>query len=323
MFGSRIGIALLALFCSLTSLMAEPLKIGYWTSGYSLGFGAVLEAGHFLEKEGLDVRFIKFGEVGAPARALLTGDVDVAFAAPAAAAFNLGLQGAPVAVILVTQVLEGKAVVRADSPIKDAKDLAGKKIGMSRPGSSTHALSLALLDGLYGVKRDQVTVIPGNEAQLLQFLVRGDIDAAVLRNVTIAQAGEGQLRPLLDIVESWKQLTKMSSPPPLGVALTTKTVKEQRKKDVEAFIKGTLAAVKYGAENTSAVSEILQKTANLPPEDALAYAKLWKTIYIASMAPSDVDALKRENQIFVSAGAAEGLAPDTIYDPKPFESATK
>ncbi len=319
----RIAAVIAGLAFAAVGAVAEPLKIGYWTSGYSLGFGAVLEAGKFLEKEGLEVRYIKFGDVGAPARALLTGDVDIAFAAPAAAAFNLGLQGAPVSVILVTQVLEGKAVVLAGSTITGTKDLAGKKVGMSRPGSSTHALSLALLDGLYGIKPDGITVIPGNENQLLQFLLRGDIDAAILRNVTIAQASGGALRPIFDIVDEWKQLTKMVSPPPLGVALSTRKFVEQRPKDVAAFIKGTLAAIKYGAENTRAVADILEQTANLPAADALAYAKLWNTIYIASMTKSDIEALKRENQIFVSSAAAEGLAPDAIYDPKPFEAAVR
>src|SRR3546814_3095456 len=41
-----------------------------------------------------------------PAQAVLTGDVDVAFAAPTAAAFNLSQQGAPIRVILATQILE-------------------------------------------------------------------------------------------------------------------------------------------------------------------------------------------------------------------------
>jgi ABC-type nitrate/sulfonate/bicarbonate transport system substrate-binding protein len=323
MIPNRFLVAFLPLLLCAAPGSAEPLKIGYWTSGYSLGFGAVLEAGKFLEKEGVEVRYVKFGDVGAPARALLTGDVDIAFAAPAAAAFNLGLQGAPVSVILVTQVLEGKAVVRADSPLKEAKDLAGKKVGMSRPGSSTHALSLALLNGLYGIKADGITVIPGNENQLLQFLARGEIDAAILRNVTIAQAGAGELRSIFDIVDDWKRLTKMSNPPPLGVSLTTRKVVEQRPKDVIAFIKATLGAVKYGAENTKAVADILEKSANLPAADALAYAQLWNTIYIASMTKGDIDAMKSENQIFVSSAAAEGLAPESIYDPKPFDAAAR
>ena len=31
----------------------EKIKVGYWTSGFSVGFGAVLEQGKFLEQQGL------------------------------------------------------------------------------------------------------------------------------------------------------------------------------------------------------------------------------------------------------------------------------
>ncbi len=323
MLFDKLAATIVALFIVIHHAEAEPLKIGYWTSGYSLGFGAVLEAGQFLEKEGLEVRYIKFGDVRAPAEALLTGDVDIAFAAPATTAFSLGFKAVPVSVILVTQTLEGRAVVRGDSGIKVAKDLAGKKVGMSRPGSSTHALGLALLDGLYGIKPERITVIPGNENELLQRLLSGDIDAAILRNVTIAQAGASELRPIIDIVEDWKQMTKMESPPPLGVALTMRTLVEQRPKDVGAFVKATIAAVKFGAKNTNRVAQILEMTANLPRGDAIAYATLWNTIYVASMTKGDIDALRRENQIFVSSAATEGVAPDSLYNSEPFEAAMR
>ena len=44
----------------LTSVYAAPLRVGYWTSGTSLGFGAVLEAQKFFEKQGLQVQFVHF-----------------------------------------------------------------------------------------------------------------------------------------------------------------------------------------------------------------------------------------------------------------------
>lgn len=69
MIPNRFLVAFLPLLLCAAPGSAEPLKIGYWTSGYSLGFGAVLEAGKFLEKEGVEVRYVKFGDVGAPARA--------------------------------------------------------------------------------------------------------------------------------------------------------------------------------------------------------------------------------------------------------------
>src|SRR3546814_7872495 len=128
-----------------------------------------------------------------PAQAVLTGDVDVAFAAPTAAAFNLSQQGAPIRVILATQILEGRIVVPADSPIKAVEDLAGKRIGMSRPGSSTHAVVTTLLGSLYGLAPEAYRVVPGNEGQLAQLVTRGDIEAAALPHETRRASCRGRV----------------------------------------------------------------------------------------------------------------------------------
>ena len=45
---------------------AQKIKVGYWTSGFSLGFGVVMEQLKFAEKEGLDVEWVKFSEVSGP-----------------------------------------------------------------------------------------------------------------------------------------------------------------------------------------------------------------------------------------------------------------
>ena len=55
-----------------SSAYAQKIKVGYWTSGVSLGFGSTLEQMKFLEKQGLDVEWIKFGDVNAPTRAIVS-----------------------------------------------------------------------------------------------------------------------------------------------------------------------------------------------------------------------------------------------------------
>jgi NitT/TauT family transport system substrate-binding protein len=63
-------VAALALSAVATSpARAEKVRIGYWNSGTSLGFGAVMEAMKFVEKEGLEVEYIQFPDLNAPTKA--------------------------------------------------------------------------------------------------------------------------------------------------------------------------------------------------------------------------------------------------------------
>ncbi|WP_088344743.1 MULTISPECIES: ABC transporter substrate-binding protein [Rhodomicrobium] len=301
----------------------KPVRVGYWTSGFSLGFGAVLQEEKFLEKEGLKSQFRTFSEVGAPAQAVLSGDVDIAFGAPVTAGYNLAVQGAPVRIILVTQILEGQIVVPVASPIQAVAELKGKRIGMSRPGSATHALATAILSANYGIEPDGYKIIPGNEGQLTQLLQRGDLDAAILRRVTIVQLPKDTVRPLADIVAEWKTLTKTDETPALAVALTTADFLEKNPDAAVKVVKAIQKAVKFGSENKPRVAEILQSVANLAPEDATSYASVWEAGYTATLSPAAIAGLKRENEIFVKAGAAEAIAPDWLYADGPYKAATQ
>src|ERR1700704_6823302 len=112
----------------------EKIKIGYWSSGFSVGFGAVLEAGKFVEQQGLVPEYIRFAEVNAPTKALLTHSIDVAFAAPTTGAFTLGIQGVPVELVLASQIAEATFVAKDGSPLRSLAALKGKKGGMSPVG---------------------------------------------------------------------------------------------------------------------------------------------------------------------------------------------
>ena len=97
---------------------AQKIKVGYWTSGFSLGFGAVMEQMKFAEKEGLDVEWVKFAEVNGPTRAIVSHGIDLAFAAPSTASMQIAGDGVPVKIVLATQILEGQLVVLPSSALK-------------------------------------------------------------------------------------------------------------------------------------------------------------------------------------------------------------
>lgn len=300
------------------SASAQKIKVGYWTSGVSLGFGSTIEQMKFLEKQGLDVEWIKFADVNAPTRAIVSGAIDVAFGASAAGALSIAADGVPVKIFLATQIAEVHFVVPEASPIKSLADLKGKKVGMSPSGSATHSLALALLEGNYGLKPADYTTVPGNEPRLAQFLIQGEVQAAALRGTTVAQMQETKLRKLGNYVDEWKKLTKSNSSPVIGVGLVHSDYLAKNPEAMVKFVVGMKEATDWGARNTARVAEILQKAANLPADDAQAYAKQWNATYITSFEPGDVTMLKKMAEIFKQAGTVKKDVPDSAFAADPY-----
>jgi sulfonate transport system substrate-binding protein len=301
-----------------TSATAQKIKVGYWTSGFSLGFGAVMEQMKFAEKEGLDVEWVKFAEVNGPTRAIVSHGIDLAFAAPSTASMQITGDGVPVKIVLATQILEGQFVVLPGSPVKTLADLRGKKIGMSPPGSATHAITTAILES-YGLKPADYTVVPGNEGRLAQFLTQKEIDVAAIRSVTIAQIDEVKPRRIASIVDEWKKLTKAPAAPILAVTIVHNDYVAKQGQAVAQFIAATRKTLEYGAKNPKEVAAILQKSANMKPDDALAYANQWEGAYMASFEAHDVASLKRLHQIAKAAGAVKKDPPDNAFATEPFQ----
>jgi ABC-type nitrate/sulfonate/bicarbonate transport system substrate-binding protein len=304
-----------------TELFAQKMRVGYWTSGFSLGFGAVMEQMKFGESQGLNIDWVKFAEVNGPTRAIVSNAIDIAFAAPSTNSIGVAADGVPVKIVLATQIAEAQVVVLDGSPIKAPGELKGRKIGMSPPGSATHAIATAIFEQNFGLKPKEYSVAPGNEAQLAQFLSQKEIDAGVLRSVTLAQMETVKLRRLASIVDEWKKLTKGNAPPILAVTIVYADYLAKRPDAVTKFIAATRNALQYGSKNKDRVGEILQKAANMNAQDARAYAAQWDGAYIASLEPADIASLKKMYEIVKAAGIATKDAPDSVFDTGPYTRA--
>jgi NitT/TauT family transport system substrate-binding protein len=298
-------------FCD--AALAQKMRVAYWTSGVSLGFGSVLEDGKFLEKEGLDVEFIKFGDVNAPTKAIASHAIDIAIGASAAGALNIAADGLPIKIILGTQLAEAQFAVLADSPIKSFAEFKGKKIGMSPPGSATHAIAAALLEYNYGLKPSDYTVVPGTEPRLAQFLIQKEIEVAAIRSTTVAQMNEVKLRSLGNFLDEWKKLTKSNAVPYIGLGIVHDDYLAKNPEAVVKFIVGMRKALEFGSRNKAQVAAVLQKAANMPADDAQAYANLWDNIYRVSFEPQDIATMKRMNDIFKAGGTAKKDVPDSAF----------
>ena len=313
--------ALLALtFALVTSpALAQKIRVGYWTSGFSLGFGAVMEQMKLAEKEGLEIEWVKFAEVNGPTRAIVSQGIDVAFAAPSTASMQIAGDGVPIKIVLATQILEGQFVVLPASTMKSLADVRGRKIGMSPPGSATHAIATAILENNYGLKPNDYAVVPGNEGRLAQFLAQKEIDVAAIRSVTIAQMDEVNPRRVTSIVDEWKKLTKSNAAPILAVTIVHDNYLAKNPQAVAKFIAAVRKGLEHGSKNKPQVAEILQKAANMNPTDAKAYAAQWEGAYMASFEPHDIASLKRLQEIAKSAGAVKKDAPDSAFVAGPYQ----
>lgn len=312
--------AALAFTLSVGSAEAAKVRIGYWSSGVSLGFGAFLEAGKFMEKQGLEVEYVKFPDVNAPTKAMAAGAIDFAIGASAGSALSVATDGLPVSIVLATQVADLDFVVLADSPVTKMADLKGKKIGMSPAGSATAAITSAILIKNYGMTAADFQAVPGNDSRLAQFLSQKEIEAAALRTVTIALLPDLRLRKIGSFRAEWKTITGKDAPPVLGVGLMRDAWMKDNPDAPARVVAGMRNAFEAGKADKDGVAKALMGAGNIPEADAKAYAALWDGIYTVSMEPADIASLKAEFEVFKSVGAVKGTLPDAALNPAPYEA---
>jgi NitT/TauT family transport system substrate-binding protein len=328
-FKRRVAHRLMAAAVSLVALTAHaahaaPLRIGYWTSGVSLGLGAVLETGDFLKKAGIDdVRFVHFSEINAPASGLAANVIDISFSVPAASAFSIAASGVPVKIFGATAPADVTFVTPATSTVTSLAALRGKKIGMSPAGSSVALMTAAVMRANYGFTAADYSLVPGNEARLAQFLMQQQVDAAALRSVTVAQLTEVKTRRLGTLVDEWHKMTKSDAMPYLGVGAVRTELIQQDPQTVAKLIVAIHNAIAWGSAHPDQVAATLQKVANLPAGDAQVYAAHWAELNTVSFEPTDIDTLKREQQIFAASGAIKGTLPPDVFVSGPYDAAKK
>lgn len=150
LFGRAGGIAFAAVAMSASLAgAADKVKVvvphpGLWDTRF-VGYG--IEAGIFA-KHGLDVSIIKTRGGAETLQAAVTGNADIAVATGTLSVIAAYDAGAPVRIIgnEIEGVPDLNWYVKADSKIKTLNDMAGRTHAYSRPGSSSHMVSLELAE---------------------------------------------------------------------------------------------------------------------------------------------------------------------------------
>jgi NitT/TauT family transport system substrate-binding protein len=147
--------------------------------------------------------------------------------------------------------------------IKSIKDLAGKKVGVSAPGSSTDFFLKFLLKK-NGIDPASVAVIGvGLGATAVAAMEQGQIDAAVILDpsVTVLQASHGDLRILSDTRTAKDTLEVFGGEYPGGALYSTAAWVASHEKEAQALTNAILNTLNW--IHTHSAEDIMEK---MPPE---------------------------------------------------------
>jgi len=184
----------------LFTAQAEPIRLAYSSiSGAMASLWVAQDYGYF-RRQGLDVQLLYIGGGSVVTQALIGGDVQFVRLG-ANAVVQASLRGANLKMIANTiNTLVFSLMARPE--IQTAKDLKGKKIGLTRLGGSTDfALDLALKK--WGLRRgsDVAVIQTGGMPQLLGAITGGIVDAGVVSPPTNLSAAKLGLKELVDFGE--------------------------------------------------------------------------------------------------------------------------
>jgi NitT/TauT family transport system substrate-binding protein len=183
-----------------SAAQAEPIRLAYSAiSGAMSPLWVAHDYGYFRRQE-LDVQLLYIGGGSVVTQALIGGDVQFVRLG-ANSVVQASLRGAGLKMIGNTiNTLVFSLMARPEN--QTAKDLKGKKIGVTRLGGSTDfALDLALKQ--WGMRRgsDVAVIQTGGMPQLLGAITGGIVDAGVVSPPTNLTAAKLGLKELVDFGE--------------------------------------------------------------------------------------------------------------------------
>lgn len=176
-FGKSILVGLAFALVATHSFSQDKVRaaVGQRGNWDTLFISQGMEAGIF-KKNGVDVD-ITWTRGGAETlQAVITDSADVAIANGILGVIGAASKGAPVKIVSAQMTGAGDIFwyVKADSPVKSMKDMEGRTMGYSRPGSSTDLVGRALAE-YFKVKPKHVSTggIPDTRTQVMS----GQVDA--------------------------------------------------------------------------------------------------------------------------------------------------
>ena len=229
------------------------------------------------KKNGLDVELINFKGGSQALTAVLGGSADVV-SGYFDHCVNLAAKNQPLEAFVVYDRYPGLALVVApkQTAITSIKDLAGKKVGVSAPGSSTDFFLKYLLSK-NGVDPNSVAVIGiGLEATAVAAMEQGSVDAAVMLDpaITLLQGKNKDLKILSDTRTQKDTIDVFGGEYPGGALYTRSDWITRHEKETQALTNAIVATLKWLASHSP--EEVMAKM----PDDLVGADK---ALYLAAL----------------------------------------
>lgn len=277
-------------------LVNLPLFVGSHM-GFFAEEGIKLELSHF--RGGTDIL-----------RALTTGAADIGATPSTGAVFIAASKGVPVKIVSSNTAIPTLLwVVAADSPLKSVKDIRGKKVGFSTPGSLTH-LTLELILKTEGLDKSVEIVRVGSPGQSWTALKSNIVDVAWHVSPGVYQLlHKKEARVLFDSQPYIKEYQE-------SVVVAMEDLIKRDPELIRAFLRARTKSIDFIWKNRDKTLEIWSKELGLPQEVLMLAYKDIPQGYWEIGAPKRENLMGSMNEILKVQAIKEPLDLSKILDPR-------
>jgi NitT/TauT family transport system substrate-binding protein len=232
-----------------------------WTSFASnmSGTWVAQEEGLF-KKNGLDVELVHIPSTSRAIQVMLAGELQYSYM-DGRNSVTAALKGADVVILTgVANRLVFSFMARPE--LKNISELKGKKIGITRLGSSTHSVTLWVLNK-HGLKPEDVQLLQLVDVpNILTAIAAGQIDAGALSPPTNFRARKAGLSELIDLSKD--------GPEYVSVAIgSTRSFIKGNDEMTRRFVRGYSEGVQFLKANKAAGIRAIQKYARITDPEIL------------------------------------------------------
>jgi len=260
LLGWRAAIAALVAFGLARPACAETITVTHWGAAfYGAPYAVAMDKG-FFKQRGVDITGVLTSTGGGTSvRNTLAGDLPYGEVA-LPAAIEAIRAGQPLKIVCAgaESVADILWIARPDSPLNSIKDIVGKKIGYTSPGSVTNMLILMAMKA-QGIDPGTVTLVPaGGIGANLTAVLSGAIDAGMTGEPVWSQE-KSKVKPVF-----W---TKDVLPADMTqtVGIVTDELAKAGPEKIRAILEGRREGVKYIEAHPDEAADIVAKTYNIDP----------------------------------------------------------